>query len=68
VNEAARIVVKPAPGITEEQAYDARARAWSFVFACFDRHLREKGGTVTAPDARKEINGSGKEIIPQQST
>jgi len=27
--------------------------------------LQKKGGSATAPDARKESNGSGKPIIPK---
>jgi len=29
------IAVKPLPGISFEEARDARARAWSFVFRCW---------------------------------
>jgi len=32
INNAPVLGVKPTPGITPEQARDARARAWRFVF------------------------------------
>jgi hypothetical protein len=54
MNDARRIVVKPNPGITPEQARDARARAWAFVFECFYRHEKEAvsghGGEDEASD------------------
>jgi len=48
--------------IGSEQARDIRARALAYVFNCY---RKKKGGPETAPDARKEINGSGKTIIPK---
>ena len=36
-----RVIVKPVPGVRPEQARDIRARAWAFVFECFDRHEKE---------------------------
>jgi hypothetical protein len=54
MNDAWRIVVKPNPGITPEQARDARARAWAFIFECFYRHEKEavsgRGGEDDASD------------------
>jgi hypothetical protein len=47
--------------LATEQARDARARAWAFVFEC---HARKEGALPGAPDARKESNGSGKISIP----
>ena len=38
--------------MTLEQARDARARAWAFVFEC---HSKKKGARPGAPDARKEF-------------
>jgi hypothetical protein len=40
-NDAPVPGVKPTLGITPEQARDARARAWAFVFECFYRHEKE---------------------------
>lgn len=49
------IVCTPAPGITPEKARDARARAWAYVFDCFNRRNGKEGGPAkTAPDAAKE--------------
>ena len=54
MNDARRIVVKSNPGITPEQARDARACAWAFVFECFYRHEKEavsgRGGEDNASD------------------
>jgi hypothetical protein len=45
------ITVKPLPGISREQALDARVRAWGFVWECFRRHEGQNGGSVlAAPD------------------
>ena len=35
------VVVRSATETTPEQRRDARARAWAFVFECFDRHEKE---------------------------
>jgi hypothetical protein len=54
MNEFARIVVKPNPSINADEARDIRARAWAFVFECFDRHEKEavsgRGGEDDASD------------------
>ena len=47
---SARIVYTSHQGITPEHARDARARAWAFVFHCW----QEKGSPVTAPDDAEE--------------
>ncbi len=65
MSEAPRIAPRPIPTITTEQVREVRARAWAFVFVCFHRLKKKKGGPATAPDARKEINGSGKPILPK---
>jgi hypothetical protein len=48
-----RVIVKLG-GITPEQARDIRARAWAFVFECFDHHEKEavsgRGGEDDASD------------------
>ena len=33
-----RIVFRPHPGITLEQARDGRARAWAYVFKCYEEN------------------------------
>jgi hypothetical protein len=54
MNEFARIVVKPNPSINADEACDARARAWAFVFECFDHHEKEavcgRGGEEDTSD------------------
>jgi len=37
--DSARVARRPQPGISQEQARDARARAWSFVFRCWQAKL-----------------------------
>jgi hypothetical protein len=36
-----RIIHSSTASVTPEQARDARARAWAFVFECFYRHEQE---------------------------
>jgi len=36
------VVFRPAPDGTAEQAKDARARAWSYIFACYEKHKAAK--------------------------
>ena len=49
-----RITHPSTSSITSEQARNARARAWAFVFECFDRHEKEatsvRGGENDASD------------------
>jgi hypothetical protein len=38
MSDAARIICHPSPaGVTSEQARDTRARAWGFVFECWQQ-------------------------------
>ena len=46
-------VIRSEPGATPEQARDARARAWAFVFQCWQE--KQEGGAATAPDDRKGL-------------
>lgn len=59
-----QIVYRPRSDATPEGELSALATAYKFLF--FER-TASKGGSpaVTAPGARKEINGSGKSIIRQ---
>jgi hypothetical protein len=53
----ADITAKLAGSLTPEQACDARARAWSYAFECFDRHTKKRGRLLdkSGPDdARKD--------------
>jgi hypothetical protein len=46
-----RIVLNPREGLTPEQARDARARAWAYVFDCFNRRREQEGGAaISATD------------------
>ena len=48
-----RIATRPDPGLIADKARDIRARAWSYVFSCFERHQSKEGGHETASDSRK---------------
>jgi hypothetical protein len=50
-----RIIVKSAPSISPEEASNARARAWRFVFDCWEQ--KKAAGEVGGEEhARKESN------------
>jgi hypothetical protein len=51
--DSARVVHRPHSGISQEEARDARARAWAYVFDCHRKHVGKEGGPATAPDDRK---------------
>ncbi len=40
----ARFVIKPNPGLSVEQARDARARAWKFIFDAYHRKAAGSSG------------------------
>ena len=54
------IIVKPCPGLTPEQARDARVRAWAYVFTCW--RAKQKGmppqaaGDYPNESAAKEVS------------
>jgi hypothetical protein len=51
MDDARHIGVKSLSGITPEQACNARARAWAYVFDCFHRREGREGGPAkTAPE------------------
>jgi hypothetical protein len=58
------ISYSPRPDATPEAERNALASVYVFIL---QKHQeKHKGGAATAPDARKEINGSGNAIIPTQ--
>ena len=62
-SDGASVLVKHSSDITPEQARDARACAWAFIFDC---HAKKKAARPGDLDAGKEINErSGKLIIPK---
>ena len=48
--------LKPDAGLTSEQACDVRARAWSYVFECFNRHTKKKAAPASGRDDTKEAS------------
>ena len=59
--------LKPDAGLTSEQARDVRARAWSYVFECFNHHTKKKAAPAGGPDdakERSEDDSSAKTRIP----
>jgi hypothetical protein len=60
--------LKPDAGQTSEQVRDVRARAWSYVFECFNRRNGQEGGPATAPDDGTKVKeDSANAIIPKRS-
>jgi hypothetical protein len=47
-----RIVLRPNPGVTTEQASNARAHAWAYAFSCFNGRSEQEAATspVSRPD------------------
>ena len=52
---SARLSRSPHLGFSQEQARDARARAWLYAFDCFNRRDGKEGGLATATDDAKEV-------------
>jgi hypothetical protein len=51
VTESKNIIAcHPYPGKTEEEARTARARAWSYIFSCYEKHkaVEAQDGDVEA--------------------
>jgi hypothetical protein len=62
--------ISPRSELTLERVRDARARAWRYVFDCFNRRNGQEGGPTTAPDSAKggsQNDSSAKTIIPESS-
>jgi hypothetical protein len=56
---AQNISVKPLSGISPEQARDARARAWNYVFQCWREKQNAAGATSTnGDDAERNLSDS----------
>jgi hypothetical protein len=56
-----RIILRSHPGITPEQACDARARAWAFVFCCWQKKGAEtnSGGEDGLKSSHEMKGGHG---------
>jgi hypothetical protein len=51
MSDAPRIILRPNPNVTTEQARDARANAWRFAFECLNRRVNQEGSpTLTTLD------------------
>jgi len=62
MSNAPRIVLRPNPGVTTEQACNARAHAWAYAFSCFNSRSEQEAATssVSRPDdARKDVQDAG---------
>jgi hypothetical protein len=44
---AQHIAVKPLPGVSSDQACDARAKAWDYIFQCWQETQNAAGATNT---------------------
>jgi hypothetical protein len=51
-----QVAIRPLSSMTSEQARDARARAWSFVFQCWQKKQKAACGSRLY-DAEGEFNG-----------
>jgi hypothetical protein len=60
------ITAKPLRGITTEQACDARARAWAYVFDCFNHRNEQEGGPAAAP--KDDVKGSNGYVASKNHT
>jgi hypothetical protein len=59
-------MLKPDAGLTSEQARDVRARAWSYVFECFNRHTKKKAAPASGPDDAILRNTKGGNHVDQR--
>ena len=69
MNGPPRIAHRSDVGLTPDQARDTRAKAWVYVFACFERHRNEKpvwpdNDTGDDPRGGFENDSRAKSIIP----
>ncbi len=53
------------PTITREQELELLAEIYRLALESYWKRKDGEGGLATAPDVRKEIDGSGKTIIPK---
>jgi hypothetical protein len=53
-----RIVLRPNPGVTTEQACNARARAWTYAFQSF---YRRNGKRTVKPASEPDTRDDAKE-------
>lgn len=64
------VVVRPRSGISEEEARDVRARAWTFVFQCWQEKKKAAAHAPSnGPDDGTKIkeDSADASIIPGQS-
>jgi hypothetical protein len=54
MSDAPRIVLRPNPSITTEQVRDARARAWAYVFRCW-QEKQKAVEPAPEPDSRNDV-------------
>ena len=58
------VIYAPRPDATPEAEVSALSACYAFILQ--QQREKQEGGPATAPDARKESNGSGKAIIQKQ--
>jgi len=54
MNDGQHLTIKPTSGITPEQARDARARAWAYVFRCW-QEKQKAAEPAPEPDGRNDV-------------
>ncbi len=64
MSDIPRAIVRPGVGTSPEEAHDTRARAWSFVFQCWQE--KQRAGVGPARDDRKGVkNDPDTSSIPE---
>ena len=63
---APRVVVKPNSDISLEEARDARARAWVFVFDCYEKKKAAVGADHTGGDGKEIKDVPANPILPER--
>ena len=61
MSDASRIVLRRNVDTTTEQVRDARARAWAYVFQCWDAKKGEQHDLITEAAAQAEGANQGRE-------
>jgi hypothetical protein len=65
----ADIRLKPAPGLTSEEARDARVRAWAFIFESFHRrNVKEAIGGDGPDEGERSLDEfASRRILPKRA-
>ena len=62
MREASRIVVRPRPALSSEDARDARVRAWIFIFDGYRKKAAEQGNGKTKHQSLNTEEGGPRDL------